>query len=100
MASLFATVAVKLSLLPTSTDGALGEMFTDSAADVTTIVAAADFLGSATEVATITSTFDVGKLAGAMNVTGVPDALAGAENVPQDTLAQSMPFTLQFTPSF
>jgi len=64
--SLFATVAVTVSIWPNSTEEASGETVTDSAGDVTRIVAAADFVLSVTDVAVRVISVDGGRAEGAV----------------------------------
>jgi hypothetical protein len=63
---LFATVAVTVSIWPNSTEEASGETVTDSAGDVTRIVAAADFVLSVTDVAVRVISVDGGRAEGAV----------------------------------
>jgi hypothetical protein len=64
--TLFVTVAVTVSFWSNSTEEALGETSTERAGDVTIIVAAADFVLSATDVAVRVTSVDDGRAAGAV----------------------------------
>jgi hypothetical protein len=63
---LFATVAETVSFWANSTEEVAGETVTERAGDVTRIVAAADFLLSATEVAVMVISVDGGRAEGAV----------------------------------
>jgi hypothetical protein len=63
---LFATVAATVSSCPNSTEEAFEETVTERAGDVTIIVAAADFVKSATDVAVRVTSVPDGRAAGAV----------------------------------
>jgi hypothetical protein len=65
---------------------------------VTVIVAEADFVPSATEVAVTVTVAGVGTAAGAVYVTPTPDALEVVESVPHVAPLQPVPETFQVTP--
>ena len=62
------------------------------------MAAAADLLLSATEVAVRVTEAGLGALAGAVYVTGTPDALDVADSVPQVAPLQPAPDSDQVTP--
>jgi hypothetical protein len=95
-----ATVAVSASFWPNCREEVSGETLTERAGDVKMIVAEADLVLSAADVAVMVIAFDRGSAEGAVYVTASPEALDGAESVPQITLSQLMPETLQVTPLF
>jgi hypothetical protein len=66
LSALFATVAATVSSWPNSTDEAFEETVTERAGDVTIIVAAADFVKSATDVAVRVTSVHDGRAAGAV----------------------------------
>jgi hypothetical protein len=95
-----ATVAVSANFWPNCREEVSGEILTERAGDVKMIVAAADLALSVNEVAIRVIAFDRGRAEGAVYVTAAPEALDGAESVPQITLSQLIPETLQVTPLF
>lgn len=98
----FCTVAVKFWLAPVGTVADVGDTITTIApgAGVTVIVAAADLVLSATDVAVSVTTGGDGTLAGAVYVMAVPDLLEGAESEPQAGPLQAAPLSSQVTPLF
>ena len=65
---------------------------------VTVIVAAADLEGSATDVAVRVTVAGLGRVAGAVYVIAVPDALLATDRVPHVAPLQPAPDSVQFTP--
>ena len=98
----FCTVAVKFRLLLIETLADVGDTVTTMAPGraVTVIVAAADLVPSATEVAVRVTVAGDGTFAGAVYVMAVPEALEVAESVPQVTPVQPVPESDQVTPLF
>jgi hypothetical protein len=68
--------------------------------EVTVIAAVAVLVPSATAAAVSVTNAGVGTVAGAVYVTGVPDAVLGAESAPQVAALQPDPENVQFTPLF
>ncbi len=68
--------------------------------EVTVIAAVAVLVPSATDVAVSVTEAGVGTVAGAVYVTGVPDAVLAAESAPQVAPLQPDPDKVQFTPLF
>ena len=99
----FATVAVKFSACETTIPPRLGVSVTATVpplAAVTVMVAEADFVPSATEVAFKVTVAGVGTLPGAVYVTAEPEALVVGETVPHAVPLQPVPVTVQVTPLF
>jgi hypothetical protein len=78
-------VAVNDCIAPVTTFAVVVDKVTAIAvgAAATVIVADADFVPSATEVAVSVTVAGLGTFAGAVYVIGVPEALAAADSVPQ-----------------
>ena len=98
----FVTVALNPCVPPAAcTLAVFGETATAiTGGAVIVIVAAADLLASATDIAVSVTTAGVGTLAGAVYVIPAPEALAFAESVPQAVPAQPTPLSVQLTPLF
>jgi hypothetical protein len=98
----FCTVAVNGCIAPVCTLALVGETVTTipAGAAVTVIVAAADFVVSATDVAVNVTVAGEGTLAGAVYVMPVPDALEAADSVPQVVPLQPAPESDHVTPLF
>jgi hypothetical protein len=73
---------------------------TGASAVATVIVADADFVPSATEVAVRVTVAGLGTFAGAVYVIGVPEALVVADSVPQAAPEHLAPESAQPTPLF
>jgi len=96
-----ATVAVKFNVSEATIPPRLGFRVTATVpplAAVTVIVADADFVPSATEVAFNVTVAGAGTLPGAVYVTAEPEALVVGETVPQAVPLQPAPVTVQVTP--
>jgi hypothetical protein len=98
----FVTVAVKVCVpAPACTLAAVGVTLTAIAGGaVTVIVALALRVLSVAEVALIVTVAGDGRLAGAVYVIAVPEALEAADKVPQAAPLQPAPDNVQFTPLF
>jgi hypothetical protein len=68
--------------------------------EVTVIAAVAVLVLSVTDVAVSVTEAGAGTVAGAVYVTGAPDAVLAAESAPQVAALQPDPDTVQFTPLF
>jgi hypothetical protein len=83
----FATVAVSVTTCPTTNPPTFGAIVTPTpptgAVALIVIVADADFVPSATDVAAIVTVAGLGTVPGPVYVTAVPDALVVAESEPQ-----------------
>jgi len=95
----FETFAVKLCSCPVCTEVMFGTTLTPTGA-VTVIVAVPVLVPSATEVAVKVTVAGLGTLTGAVYVIAAPDALDGAESIPQVAPAHPAPESVQFTPLF
>ena len=99
----FATVAVKFNAWDTTIPPRLGVSATVTPpplAACTVIVADADFVVSATEVAFSVTVAGVGTAPGAVYVTAAPDALVVGATDPQAAPLHPVPVTVQVTPLF
>jgi hypothetical protein len=95
----FETIAVNVCVLPVCTVAEVGATATETPAEIV-IVAGADFVVSATDVAVIVTVAGVGMLAGALYVMAVPDALVAAERAPHVAPEHPVPESFQLTPLF
>ena len=98
----FCKVAVNACVPPVWTLVVVSDNVTaiGAGAAVTVIVAATDFVPSATEVAVSVTAAGVGTLAGAVYVTATPDALEVGVTAPHVAPLQPAPDTVQVTPLF
>jgi hypothetical protein len=97
----FVTVALKVVVPLTRTVAVVWERVTaigEAGAAVIVIVAVADFVPSATEVALSVTFAGLGTTAGAVYVTPAPEALEFAERVPHVPPLHPEPASVQFTP--
>ena len=101
-AASFCTVAVNACDPLTCTIAVVSDSVTaiGAGAAVTVIVAATDFVPSATEVAVSVTAAGVGTLAGAVYVTATPDALEVGVTAPHVAPLQPVPLKAQVTPLF
>jgi len=97
------TVAVRVVVAFTGTVAVVGATDTEIPAGVVApivIVAEAYFVPSLTDVAVIVTVGGLGTVAGAVKVTGVPDALDKLESAPQAAPVQPVPDNTHVTPLF
>jgi hypothetical protein len=96
----FATVAVNAWVPLTTTLAVVKDNVTDTGAApvVNVILVVADFVASATDVAVSMTVPGLGIVAGAVYVTGVPEALDAGATVPHVAPLQPMPESAQVTP--
>jgi len=102
LATSFVTAAVKFSDCPSANPPRTGVSVTLIGAPVfvTVIVAAPDFVVAVTEVAVNVTVGGDGRLAGAVYVTAVPEALAVGATVPHVAPLQPAPDNVHVTPLF
>ncbi len=96
----FATVAVSVATCPITNPPAFGVIvtLTPPAVDPIVMVAIADFVVSATDVAVNVTTAGLGATAGAVYTIGVPEALVADDKLPHVAALHSAPVSVQVTP--